>query len=100
VATCREAAPLLARRAFDLVILDHAGLACDGGVISQAVADRGCPVPTIMLYTASSKVASALPPALVAHITSEADERSLRQAVLDELRCREDQLAMRFKKSA
>ncbi len=100
VSECREAAPLLARRAFDLVILDRAGLTCDGAVISQAVSDRGGPVPTIVLYSASDKDPSALPPALAALIKSEVDEKTLRQTVLDELRDREEQLATRFRKSA
>jgi hypothetical protein len=100
VATCREAAALLARRAFDLVILNRAGLACNGNVISQAVSDRGGPVPTIVLYNAEGKEASTLPAALAALIKSEVDEKTLRQVVIDELRAREDQLATRFKKSA
>jgi len=98
--TCKEAAPLLARRAFDLVVLNCAGIACDGTVISQALVDRGGPVPPIVVYNASGEETVALPAALAALVKEEVDERTLRLAVLDELRSREDQLATRFKKSA
>ncbi len=100
VSTCGGAVPLVARRAFDLIILDRAGLHCDGGVISQALSDRGGPAPPIVVYGASGKETPALPPALAALIKAEVDEQTLRQAVLDELRRREELLATRFKKSA
>jgi PAS domain S-box-containing protein len=100
VSSCGGAVPLVARRAFDLIILDRAGLHCDGGVISQALSDRGGPAPPIVVYGASGKEAPALPTALTTLIKAEVDEQTLRQAVLDELRHREEQLATRFKKSA
>jgi len=98
--TCREAAPLLTRRAFDLVVLERAGLKCDGVVISEALSERGGPAPPIVVYNVGGVETSPLPSTLSALVKAQVDEKSLRQTVLDELRSREEQLATRFKKSA
>jgi hypothetical protein len=90
----------VARRAFDLVILDRAGLKCDGGVISQALSERGALAPPVVVYGAGSEETPALPGTLASLVKAQVDQQTLRQAVLDELRSREDQLATRFKKSA
>jgi signal transduction histidine kinase len=96
-ATCQEAAGLLARHSFDLMIVDRPGFASDGGLIFQTVSDRSGPGPIILLYNADGKGASTIPAALLAPIKAEVDARTLRQVAIDELRAREDQLATRFK---
>jgi len=100
VSTCREAGALLARRAFDLVILDDALLEEAGSMLWQAMSEKGGPVPPILAYAAGTRPAAARHEGIAPFVQVQVDERTLRQAVLDELRRREEQLAMRFRKSA
>jgi PAS domain S-box-containing protein len=99
-ATCREAGPLLARRAFDLLVLDRALLDEEGHVILPFLSDKNRPAPPVLLYGAGGEDPTVWPAGLATHVKAEVDEHTLRQAVLDELRSREEVLATRFKKSA
>jgi len=98
--TCREAGPLLSRRAFDLVVLDQALVDGDAAVFPKILSDRGGPAPSVIVYGSAVQDTPALPASLATLVKAQVDETTPRQTVIDELRIREDQLATRFQKSA
>ncbi len=100
VSCCRDAGALLARRAFDLVILDRALLDDAGAMLAQVLAEKGRPLPPILVYTDDAAGEEVWPDGIGSFVRAQVSKETLRQAVLDELLRREKQLAERFRKSA
>lgn len=98
--TTAEARPLLARRAFDLVVFDRTLLGSDGKGLLDCLSGDGRPVPPVLVYSRTASDAAPLPTCIAGVVRGQVDELALRRTVVDELRLREDQLATRFKKSA
>lgn len=100
VVTTAEARPLLARRAFDLVVFDSILLGNDGKGLLDCLSGDGRPVPPVLVYSRTASDAAPLPTCIASVVRGQVDELAMRRTVVDELRLREDQLATRFKKSA
>ncbi len=100
VATDAEAASLLERRAFDLVIMGPGPSGTGDKQLLRALSESDRPLPPILIFAAEDVSIADWPGKLRALVSARVTKETLRQTVLDELRALEEALATRFKKSA
>jgi PAS domain S-box-containing protein len=87
VGTAREARALLERRDFDLVILDIHLPGENGDSVLRYLSNRDAPAPRVLVYSVEDFSAAHLPLVSRALVKSRTDVASLRDHILELLRC-------------